>query len=113
MATANTSQAWRLGTVGRALPGYELRCADDGELLIRSEGVFQGYLNLPEETRRTLDSDGWLHTGDIGVIDEEGWGVLLSITDGHVTTHELKTLKRRQQLQKTRACSTYCARPSG
>ena len=78
MATANTSQAWRLGTVGRALPGYELRCADDGELLIRSEGVFQGYLNLPEETRRTLDSDGWLHTGDIGVIDEEGW---VRITD--------------------------------
>ena len=66
------------GTVGTALPGFECRIAEDGEILVRGDGVFQGYLNMPEETAATIDEAGWLHTGDIGEIDEDGF---LRITD--------------------------------
>ncbi len=77
-ATTNTPAAWRFGTVGRALPGFELRTAEDGELLIRSETVFAGYLKDPEATSAVLDGDGWLHTGDVAEIDEDGF---VTITD--------------------------------
>ena len=63
----------RPGTVGRALPGEEIRTAEDGEVLIRGGNVFRGYLDDPELTAAVLDSDGWLHTGDVGTIDEDGY----------------------------------------
>ncbi|ALG05620.1 AMP-dependent synthetase/ligase [Kibdelosporangium phytohabitans] len=68
----------RLGTVGRALPGVEIRIADDGEILTRSDGVFQGYLDDPAATAATVDTDGWLHTGDVGTLSDDGF---LTITD--------------------------------
>ncbi|WP_205696976.1 long-chain fatty acid--CoA ligase [Conexibacter sp. SYSU D00693] len=68
----------RLGTVGRALPGVELRLAEDGEVLTRCEGVFQGYFKDPDATAATVDADGWLHTGDVGELDADGF---LTITD--------------------------------
>ena len=68
----------RLGAVGTPLPRVEVRIADDGEILTRSAGVFQGYLDDPESTARTVDADGWLHTGDVGEVDEAGY---LRITD--------------------------------
>jgi len=68
----------RLGAVGRALPDVEVRIAPDGEILTRSAGVFQGYLNDPVATKATVDEDGWLHTGDVGALDDDGF---LRITD--------------------------------
>ena len=74
----NRPERYRFGTVGPPLPGFDVRIADDGEVLIRSETIFQGYLKDPEATAAVLLPDGWLKTGDIGSIDEDGF---LSITD--------------------------------
>jgi long-chain acyl-CoA synthetase len=63
----------KIGTVGPAGPGVELRLAEDGELLMRSGVVMTGYRNAPEKTAEALDADGWLHTGDIAEIDEDGY----------------------------------------
>ena len=77
-ASTNTHEAYRFGTVGRALPGTEVKLAEDGELLIRSETVFQGYYKEPEATAEVLGGDGWLRSGDIAEIDEDGF---ITITD--------------------------------
>ncbi|MFE0175313.1 AMP-dependent synthetase/ligase [Streptomyces sp. NPDC059002] len=75
--TLNHPGAVRYGTVGRPIDGVELRIADDGEVLARGAMVFPGYHNNPAATRDTVDADGWLHTGDLGALDEDGF---LSIT---------------------------------
>jgi len=68
----------KIGTVGPASPGVELKLADDGEVLCRGEFLMSGYRHQPERTAEALDADGWLHTGDIGTIDDEGF---LTIVD--------------------------------
>jgi long-chain acyl-CoA synthetase len=74
----NVPDRFRFGTVGHPLPGTQVRIATGGEVLIGGPGVIRGYHNLPGETAATLDQDGWLHTGDIGELDEAGF---LRITD--------------------------------
>ncbi len=61
------------GYVGRAATGVEIKIADDGEVLARGGNMFEGYLGLPDKTTETLDDDGWVHTGDIGELDDEGY----------------------------------------
>ena len=78
IATFTPPDDVRIGKVGKALEGVELRIAEDGEILVRSKGVFLGYLKNPEATRDTVDAEGWLHTGDVGELDEDGF---LTITD--------------------------------
>ena len=77
-ATVNRPLQYRLGSVGPALPGVELRIADDGEVLIKTETIFSGYYKNEEATREVLPGDGWLRTGDVGELDEDGF---LTITD--------------------------------
>ena len=77
IGTANIIENPKLGTIGQAIPGSEVRISDEGEILIKSAGVFLGYLNQPEKTAETV-VDGWLHTGDVGKMDEEGF---VTITD--------------------------------
>jgi long-chain acyl-CoA synthetase len=76
--TANTPAEYKLGTVGRVFAGMEVRIAEDGEILARGPLTTPGYLNLPEQTAALIDADGWLHTGDIGRLDDDGF---LSVVD--------------------------------
>ena len=78
VATAMPRDRVKLGTVGVALPGVEIKLADDGEVLVRGPIVMKRYSNKPDQTAETVDADGWLRTGDVGVFDAEGF---LSIVD--------------------------------
>ena len=75
---SNRPERYRFGTVGPPLPGFEVRLGEDDELLVRSGTVFAGYLKDPEATAEVLSSDGWLRTGDVASIDEDGF---ISIVD--------------------------------
>ena len=77
-ATASPAGDIRIGTVGTVLPGVEFAVADDGELLLRGPVIMRGYRNDPDKTAEAIDADGWLHTGDIGTIDADGF---VSIVD--------------------------------
>jgi long-chain acyl-CoA synthetase len=72
LATTNLAGVCRFGSIGKAIPGCEVKLSDEGEILIRGAGVIQGYWNKPEKTAETI-IDGWLHTGDVGRIDEDGY----------------------------------------
>jgi long-chain acyl-CoA synthetase len=75
-ATTSTVENHRFGTVGRALPGVELKIAEDGEILVKGPNIFAGYHNRADASFGAVE-DGWLHTGDLGSIDDDGY---LSIT---------------------------------
>ncbi|HVL96144.1 MAG TPA: AMP-dependent synthetase/ligase [Solirubrobacteraceae bacterium] len=71
-ATISTPEAHKFGSVGRALPGVEVRIADDGEILIKGPNIFRGYYKMEDKSFGAIE-DGWLHTGDLGSIDEDGF----------------------------------------
>ena len=71
--TVNPPEAVRIGTVGPPTPGVEIKLAEDGEVLVRGGLTMLGYRNMPDATAETIDEEGWLHTGDIGELDEAGY----------------------------------------
>jgi long-chain acyl-CoA synthetase len=73
IVAAATPEHFKIGSVGVPLKGVEVRIGENSEVLVRGPNVMKGYLNRPEETARMIDNDGWLHTGDQGKIDEEGY----------------------------------------
>jgi long-subunit acyl-CoA synthetase (AMP-forming) len=73
VATLNPPNAIKLGTVGPPVPGSEIKLAEDGEVLVRTPANMPGYRNMPEKNAETIDKDGWLLTGDIGELDEDGY----------------------------------------
>jgi long-chain acyl-CoA synthetase len=77
-ATMNTEVAYRVGTVGKPIPGVQVRIAPDGEVEVKGPGLFQGYFKKPEATDDAFTKDGWFRTGDIGSFDADGF---LRITD--------------------------------
>jgi long-subunit acyl-CoA synthetase (AMP-forming) len=73
VVTTNTPEQWRPGSVGKVVEGMELRLEEDGELLVRGPLIMRGYRNQPEKTAETIDAEGWLRTGDIAKVDEDGF----------------------------------------
>jgi long-chain acyl-CoA synthetase len=88
VVSTNTPKANKVGTVGRPIPNVQVKIAEDGEILVKGPCVMQGYYKKPGDTSQTISEDGWLHSGDIGKIDEDGY---LVITD------------RKKELLKTAA----------
>ncbi len=104
-ATIATAESFKFGTIGKPFPGCEVKIADDGEILVKGPNVFQGYHKNPEATAETI-VDGWLHTGDIGEIDGEGFikitgrkkDIIITAGGKNITPANLEAEIRQHQL---------------
>jgi long-chain acyl-CoA synthetase len=110
-AGTHCNRPWsvRVGTVGPPLEGIEVRVAEDGEILMRGPWIMAGYHGLPDATREALDEQGWLHTGDVGIVDREGY---LTITDRKkdlIKTSGGKYVAPTEIESKLKALSPYVA----
>jgi long-subunit acyl-CoA synthetase (AMP-forming) len=105
-ATINPPDDIRIGTVGKALPGIELKLLDDGELLVRGPIVMKGYRNDPEKTAEAIDPDGWLHTGDIAQIDDDGFVRIVDRKKELIINAAGKNMSPANIEQKIKASST-------
>mgnify|MGYP001826440906 CR=1 FL=1 len=76
----------RFGTIGKPLPGVEVRIADDGEIMLKGENMVKGYLRLPEKTAELYDEDGWMHTGDLGTVDDAGYNAITGRKKDNIIT---------------------------
>lgn len=92
MLTGTPLDAPRLGTVGRPLLGLELKIAEDGEILVRGPNITPGYLNRPDATEEAIDAAGWLHTGDLGSLDDDGYLSLIGRKKELINTASGKTI---------------------
>src|SRR5690606_24945143 len=88
----NLPWAMRPGSVGRPLPGTEVKLGKDHEILVRGRGVFLGFWNKPEQTKEVIDRDGWFHTGDIGEIDRDGFVKIIDRKRDIIVTSQGKNI---------------------
>ncbi len=106
VSTINPPGAVRIGTVGRAVPGVELTVADDDELLVRGANVTVGYYHQPDATAELVDPDGWMHTGDLGTIDADGYltiigrkkDLIINASGKNISPQEIETRLRYEPL---------------
>ncbi len=107
VVAVNTPSAVRLGTVGRPIPGVEVRINMDGEILVKGPNVMEGYHNMPEMTGRVI-KDGWFHTGDVGFVDEDGFlvitgrkkDIIVTSTGKNVSPQKIETLLKADEYIK-------------
>jgi long-chain acyl-CoA synthetase len=117
-ATATRPEHLKIGTVGYAYPGMEVKLAEDGEILVRGGNVMQGYYKEPEKTAETIDAEGWVHTGDVGTMDADGFLTIIDrkkeliITSGgkNISPANLESLLKRHPLV-AQACAIGDRRP--